>query len=1006
MIPEPLGRALEATGYLLNGKPAAPSVTLAGFDTPGIAPTDVRTRLPSFGPEAWWQSNPETNPWSGSADLKVYFKFVREPVAASVAEWQREIWNQGFSPLLWVISPEKIELYNGFGHPQTAHDATQNRIDHFRILDSDLAKLDSLAGRLAMETGEFWHRVPDVNRDTTVDSRLLRDLNVLERDLVDSELRRDDAQALIGQSIFTQYLIDRKIVTEEHLLAICGHGDLLGIFSNRRATALLFDWLRDTFNGDMFPTAYASPNASESVPAVPYLNRIVEFLKATDPDGQRSLFPYRFDVIPVELISAIYEQFVHSAAEEEANSKSESNSAKKEGVYYTPLAAVSLVLDEIFNGLTGDETVLDVTCGSGVFLVEALRRLVYLKSSGGAPERRTIRSTLYRQLYGVDISPTAIRIAAFSLYLAALELDPDPQPPEALTFQPLVGKTLLVGDAHVIEQSPAGRKAFATTSGLKKFDVIVGNPPWSFKGQAGTASRRQLVTSRAPLQPRGQGLDFVERARDFADDKTRFGMILGATPFFSRSGTGVNAARSVVESLAPVTLVNLSELSGWLFPKADMPAVALLARHRDQDASRMTLVQTNWSLAGERSHTIEISPSDITTLPLASWKRHQGLFKAAFLGRRHDLLLLDDLWEKYDCMEKCLGALGTSLKTGLIVGNRSRDATFLHGLPFLRRGLRHWYVPDALPEFEEETAERPRKREIYNNPLLLVGEYLQGKPRPVTAIAEQGLIYTDSYFGGTFAEGDSEAAYLVGGILGSALASWYFLMSASAFGLWIRRLKLADIGAMPVPDLQESIESQTGQRIIELVRTFHRIPPGDSDVKSLDDAVFDLYGLDDADRIVVRDGLFRATWQWKPGRLKSTAPAELDDLRAYAQAFLSTMDAWMSASNRRRMRAEIYDLTPDAPLRVVRFVLEDTPGPSVVKVISPDESLGTVLSRISERTKVPITGALVGVRDLRVHAKDEVSIIKPAARRYWLGVRGLEDADAVVKDSVYAHRTT
>ena len=48
-------------------------------------------------------------------------------------------------------------------------------------------------------------------------------------------------------------------------------------------------------------------------------------------------------------------------------------------------------------------------------------------------------------------------------------------------------------------------------------------------------------------------------------------MILSATPFFSRSSTGVDAARSVVEALAPVTLVNLSDLSGWLFQKANMP---------------------------------------------------------------------------------------------------------------------------------------------------------------------------------------------------------------------------------------------------------------------------------------------------------------------------------------------------------------------------------------------------------------------------------------------------
>ena len=357
----------------------------------------------------------------------------------------------GLLSVALVNFSEKIELYNGFGRPQRARHATRNRINHFRLLDSDLAKLEGLAGRLAMETGEFWRQVPHVNRKTTVDSRLLRDLGILERDLVDAKLDRDEAQALIGQSIFTQYLIDRKIVTKEQLIGMCGHAELPDIFSDREAIARLFNWLRETFNGDMFP-----PN-SRSVPEVKYLHRVAEFLKATDPDGQTSLFPYRFDVIPVELISAIYEQFVHLSAGK-TGGNSQTNPARRDGVYYTPLAAVSLVLDEVFSGLTGDEKVLDITCGSGVFLVEALRRLVYLKAGGGAPTRRTIRNALYRQLYGVDISPAAIRIAAFSLYLAALELDPNPQPPKALRFQPLVERRCLSVTRTSSNNHPTGEQ--------------------------------------------------------------------------------------------------------------------------------------------------------------------------------------------------------------------------------------------------------------------------------------------------------------------------------------------------------------------------------------------------------------------------------------------------------------------------------------------------------------------------------------------------------------------
>ena len=193
---------------------------------------------------------------------------------------------------------------------------------------------------------------------------------------------------------------------------------------------------------------------------------------------------------------------------------------------------------------------------------------------------------------------------------------------------------------------------------------------------------------------------------------------------------------------------------------------------------------------------------------------------------------------------------------------------------------------------------------------------------------------------------------------------------------------------------------------MQLVRSLHQRTISADEWNALDEAVFDLYKLDAADRIVVRDGLLRADWQWKAGRQNSVAPATVDDLENYANAFAASMDAWLAASNRRRLRAEIYDVASDSPYRVIRFVLEDRPGPSVTSVVPPDGPLKAVLAGIGERAAVRITESLVGMRELRVHAKDEVSIIKPAARRYWLSVCGLADADAVVRDSAYGGRTT
>jgi hypothetical protein len=984
-----LKRVLEATGYLEKGEPA-PGVSLNN---------ETRTfrSRGSFVPDAWWR---------GPSSLTVYFKHVDDPPPAEqVAAWHREIWNEGFAPLLWVVSPKHVDLYNGFGRPLRDNDAERHRLRTFEAIESQLKALDTLAGRLAMETGQFWLHMQAVNRKSSVDQSLLSDLEALERDLVRSHLDRSAAHALIGRSIFTQYLIDREIVGKDRLLQYSGARTLPEALRKPQASAALFCWLSEVFNGDMFP---ASASVDKLEPR--HLARVADFLEAVDPKtGQTSLFPYQFNLIPVELISSIYQQFVHSkAGDEQAEANSGSpipSEAKRNSVHYTRLPVVSLILDEVMDGITGNETVLDLTCGSGVFLVEALRRLVALKAGTGPVTRDLIRSILYRQIYGVDISDSAIRVAAFSLYLAALELDPDPQPPELLKFEPLIGRTLIEGDAWNIEHTLAGTILRTADGGRRRFDLIVGNPPWNFKGKSGTEERRLRKESGVPMLPRGESLDFALRAMDFGHEQTRYGLVLSAMPFFARSQTGIAAAQHLIRCLSPVTLVNLAYLRGWLFPSAKMPAVVLLARCRPQRAGQMTVVNVHWSPSGEKSHTFEISPSDIVSLPLASWEKTPDRLKTAAFGRGRDRLLLDELRSRHRDLSSWLGSIGSKWCDGLKFGKpeqRIRDSTCLWGLEVLRANdLRPFRIGNDLDKFYEERVDWPRTREAFRAPLLLVKEFLlKDVLRSVVALVDRDLIYTDAYFGITLAQENHQHGRLVAAILGSALTSWFLLMTAAEFGLWKRHLFAADLSLLPIPDPSIAVRSGSGRKLLALEEELRSRSVAPEDWKRLDQAVFDLYELDAADRIVVSDGLARAGWQWREGLEQSAGLATLaDDLQPYAQVFSATIDGWLQATGERRIRAEIFDLPNTASLRIIRFVIENRPGCPTLEVVRPQGELASVLARLAERLDVPIGSRLVGQRELRVHGADEIVIIKPAARRFWMRLMALEDADAVVAES-------
>jgi type I restriction-modification system DNA methylase subunit len=153
--------------------------------------------------------------------------------------------------------------------------------------------------------------------------------------------------------------------------------------------------------------------------------------------------------------------------------------------------------------------VLDMTCGSGVFLVEALRRLVQLQANGRPITRQLIRKTMKDQIFGVDKNEAAIRVASFSLYLTALELDPNPGPPKALRFEPLIGRNLFVADALNL-----GKDTDARHLCEMRFDAIIGNPPWTYAGSE--AKPTWPIGHEPTLPPRSQDFAFVWRSIELA----------------------------------------------------------------------------------------------------------------------------------------------------------------------------------------------------------------------------------------------------------------------------------------------------------------------------------------------------------------------------------------------------------------------------------------------------------------------------------------------------------
>jgi hypothetical protein len=249
---------------------------------------------------------------------------------------------------------------------------------------------------------------------------------------------------------------------------------------------------------------------------------------------------------------------------------------------------------------------------------------------------------------------------------------------------------------------------------------------------------------------------------------------------------------------------------------------------------------------------------------MSSFKKDPSRLKTAIYGRNRDMLLIDHLCSEYGVLKSWLQSIGSDWRDGMIFGKENqhiRDASDLVGLEVLgAKDLKRFQAPSGLRRFDKQRVQWPRTRDTYRALLLLIKEFFRGSPRPIAAVVDRDLIYTDGYFGAALKESEKQSGQIVATVLSSSLAAWFFLMTGAEFGVFKRRLLITDVDDLPVPDPAEAAKSEVGRRLLVLARLF-----GSEDItpehwSAIDDAVFDLYELDALDRLVVSDGLVRAGW--------------------------------------------------------------------------------------------------------------------------------------------------
>ncbi|HEU4827837.1 MAG TPA: N-6 DNA methylase, partial [Gemmatimonadales bacterium] len=158
---------------------------------------------------------------------------------------------------------------------------------------------------------------------------------------------------------------------------------------------------------------------------------------------------------------------------------------KASGTFYTPAALVKSLVDATCAALVGTRlgcrdaeaaalialgdraalnvlataTILDPACGSGAFLLGALERMAAVRIALGEPPGTVRRSVLQRQLFGVDLSGMAVRLAELRLWLSVVAHDDSV---DACTVRPLPNLDCLVRQGDSLLEPASARVTCST----------------------------------------------------------------------------------------------------------------------------------------------------------------------------------------------------------------------------------------------------------------------------------------------------------------------------------------------------------------------------------------------------------------------------------------------------------------------------------------------------------------------------------------------------------------
>jgi hypothetical protein len=965
--------------------------------------------------------------------------FTRMPSGANEADVlrvYRRAWSLSRPRCLFLATDTELRVY-GLSTPPTTSADTAEPIRPLEIVTRAADVADALAAyhRVRFETGELFEDQRFDDAAGRADTHLLRDVRFATRALVAAGLPATVAHTLIERAILVRYLEDRSIVTPDYLEALAEQDDFwssilwapsdtpdLGIASvfiaclrSKSLTYEIFLRLADDFNGDLFVVS----ESEQDVVTVEHLSLVASLLSGSGPPDQPPLYlwAYDFSVIPTSLISSMYEEFYRSSTED------------VHGTHYTPPQLVEFVLSEVLTPdvLNTHPVVCDPACGSGIFLVEAFRRIVRHEM---ARRKRRLSSAdlakiLTERLSGVDLNGEAIRLAAFNLYLAYLNYQTPADIRAAGPLPRLIHRpgdagerhpVLMVGDAFSPTAAEDTQDTCPDQLPRPTFDVIVGNPPWTEPGQD-SSRRADAWAKKAGLDVGDRNLSqlFLWRALTLLSPKGVAGLLVGASALHNARATSRRFRQQWLNAVRLDAVVNFTPARDLFFEGGIAPFMLVrFARHENspEDSVPLSYRTVRPSRSLRLTKSLEHARLD------QRWVSQQQLISRDYLwktyawgGHRDEALLRRlDVETRLEDFLSSEAARGYGYQRGPLA-----PSPRLARLPSLRTFEPWGPLQEGWFEAPPTGVKRQPDESLYQGRRLLVARGIKSGFGPRARIESGAFSFRHNIYCLPLSHLEDWKGEVLLGIILSALGRYRLFMTSGSWGVWHDSLVPDDLLKLPVrlPEVPNEFSRQVCRAVKELAKATDDAsrdqlsldqldPPSVVDALSnLDRAVFELFGLLPAERDLVTDfieftlPLVGRSSGWDRLTTRSSAgtrtTASDEPLARYLDAFLGT---W----NRELPRGShmTYRIVGSPGLRLVTAIFEMGDAGNEPSVEESDQEWEVALRRLSESLDRPLTSAIATTGVVRAVSDQSIVVVKRDEARLWTASTGREDAEATM----------